>query len=1302
MFSLWSTKLTGSDGTYNIDITNIRQDPDNTHSILGGFNNDFNSPFSYSKTGTDSKIYVQAECGDSNTGSETKTTTDAAYTGSGYDNFDVPVAAPLNVSIADAAVGEGDGNAILTITLNKTNSTDVTVQLDTADVSATAGDDYTAVTASTVTIPANETSTTTTVPITDDTLDELVETFTATISSPSTGLLLKTGGDIATVTITDNDGPPDVSMASATASVTEGNGSSTTTADVTVTLSTVSGLDVTVDCTTADGTAASASDYDQADGLTLTIAAGDPSGTIQITVNGDDTFEDNETFTVTLSNALSDSVGASIVTITTTVGTINNDDAPDTAVDIDTDIGSTDEDNAFTSTASVLANDPSDSVSGVTLTAVLVDDVSPGRGTLTLNSDGFFTFNPDGDFESLAPAQSTTTTFTYKARFIGPAGTFDSDPTTTTITVTGLNDGPETIDLFYSVQPDTNNVVTVANGLVNRGVTDVDSTTLTVSLVGSVSTGTLILLGDGSFTYDPGTFKGNATFVCEASDTLLTSNTSTVTLGQGPTLVLKVVTSTGAVTVGSVDEDATGAQFKVEITLVNGTTTPSTADFSTINDTAVSGTDFGTPSASSVSLNVNDTTTIITIPVINDAAATKVREGTEMFYVVLDNPGPGGLTIIAGGPGTTTMESVSIVDPSDAPTLSVEDLTGLKAVAEPNSVVTADVVVVLTGRTLLGAEVWFSTADGTSTTTDNAVDTNSVSPFVPDYVATSTNVVFGANATAPSITKTVSVTIRNDDIDEFIEVFNANLSVATEPAGSPGQITSLTITDAQADVIIVDADLAPVLVVSNPDAVVEGGTANVTVTLIGASSRGVTVIIETVGGGTATAGADYDFNSTTLSWSPDETGDNQVLFDIVTNPDTVEEDAESVIIKLRNASSTGADGVILLDTTTGKSAKKDSTLVQADADATAVLQINDDEPAMKVVTIVSEGEGMPGDPYFLVFTGLPNPDPGVTALAAVPELMQKAYGLDEVRSKPATHVWMGMITTTDPLGPMTFDSYTVGGTPVSATLDVVGQRTNRSFYLFPGTNYTGLALVPDSSNDTFVELLAESVPNANQELIDAIKAANLDNTELDRDVVKLEDVVETVWTFVAGSTVPTWNTYMTLEPVTGGGAEGGSLIDLEPFQGMLIETRTVAIGDTTTVPVFDQATASVVLHPVPVRMNIVGPFAKDDLPPPSKTFSIGFNLMAPHIWAETPFDTVFGGSGGDISETFSTALSRWRALEPWSETYVEIIEMWVTESASIPPFVGPGVLSPELAYWVRVAEGTPTLTATGPSTFDWP
>lgn len=79
---------------------------------------------------------------------------------------------------------------------------------------------------------------------------------------------------------------------------------------------------MSVDYTTANGTAVSGSDYTAASG-TITFAAGATTANIPVTVIDDAITEPNETFTITISNPVNASLGAT----TTHTYTINNDDA---------------------------------------------------------------------------------------------------------------------------------------------------------------------------------------------------------------------------------------------------------------------------------------------------------------------------------------------------------------------------------------------------------------------------------------------------------------------------------------------------------------------------------------------------------------------------------------------------------------------------------------------------------------------------------------------------------------------------------------------------------------------------------------------------------------------------------------------------------------------------------------------------------------------------------------------------------------------------------------------------------------
>jgi hypothetical protein len=94
--------------------------------------------------------------------------------------------------------------------------------------------------------------------------------------------------------------PPPPSIRIGDANITEGH-AGTAAASFTVTLSAPSTEAITVAYATADGTATAGSDYQAAPG-TLTIPAGQTTGTITVLVNGDRLGEPNETFFVNLGN----------------------------------------------------------------------------------------------------------------------------------------------------------------------------------------------------------------------------------------------------------------------------------------------------------------------------------------------------------------------------------------------------------------------------------------------------------------------------------------------------------------------------------------------------------------------------------------------------------------------------------------------------------------------------------------------------------------------------------------------------------------------------------------------------------------------------------------------------------------------------------------------------------------------------------------------------------------------------------------------------------------------------------------
>ena len=95
------------------------------------------------------------------------------------------IAGPPSLSVADAEVDEGPNAALaFTVALSRAAAGPVTVDYATSDVTATAGEDYTAA-SGTLTFAAGETEKTVSVAVLDDAHDDDGETLTLTLSNPS-------------------------------------------------------------------------------------------------------------------------------------------------------------------------------------------------------------------------------------------------------------------------------------------------------------------------------------------------------------------------------------------------------------------------------------------------------------------------------------------------------------------------------------------------------------------------------------------------------------------------------------------------------------------------------------------------------------------------------------------------------------------------------------------------------------------------------------------------------------------------------------------------------------------------------------------------------------------------------------------------------------------------------------------------------------------------------------------------------------------------------------------------------------
>ncbi len=194
-----------------------------------------------------------------------------------------------------ASPQEGTGttnNASFEVRLSNPSHQTITVAFATADGTATVGADYTA-TSGTITFNPGETTKSVTVALIGDNIDEVNETFVVNLSNATNATITGAQG---VATILDDDGPT-ISINSI--SIAEGH-TGLTNAVFTLTLSVPSVQNVFVSVVTFDITATGNLDYLRLFGSSVSIPAGQTSGTVTVRLIGDFQVESDEQFTVQL------------------------------------------------------------------------------------------------------------------------------------------------------------------------------------------------------------------------------------------------------------------------------------------------------------------------------------------------------------------------------------------------------------------------------------------------------------------------------------------------------------------------------------------------------------------------------------------------------------------------------------------------------------------------------------------------------------------------------------------------------------------------------------------------------------------------------------------------------------------------------------------------------------------------------------------------------------------------------------------------------------------------------------------
>ncbi|HYJ85638.1 MAG TPA: Calx-beta domain-containing protein, partial [Pyrinomonadaceae bacterium] len=811
---------------------------------------------------------------------------------------------PLNVctpgptpalSIDDVIATEGnEGTKIFSFIVSLSSpapSTDVTFDIATQDLTATtANNDYVARQLTKQIIPAGHQTYRFDVVVNGDVAAEPDEAFAVDLSNLTGAVIIgdRAANDARGVGTIGNDDLPSLSINDI--SLAEGD-SGTTTFNFTLSLSAPAPeKGVSFDIGTANGSAVTADDDYVSQSLgSRQIGFGQQTFTFSVLVNGDLTIEPNETFLVNVSN-----VGGASVSDFQAMGTILNDDSPVLSVN---DVAVT-EGNSGTTTASftVTSSRPAPA-GGITFNISTHDD------TATASSEDY--------------VSKTLTNQTIPAG--SAAYTFD---------VTTNGDTLVESDETFLVKLTAVSGATISDDTGLGTIQNDDTPNIVVSQ----------LYGGG----------GNAGAVFK-NDFIEVFNRGATTINLAGWSV-QYTSATGSTwSVTPLCSTATclllpGQYFLVEEDQGSGGTTnlPTPDATGTIAMTAGAGKVAVVSSATALSGTCPSSANILDL--VGYGATASCFEGS---------PAPAPSNTLAalrkgGGCVDTANNAADLFTHSASPRssaypinacsgqtvdLTINDVTVMETDAE---VVAATFTVTLHGSTGSTVTVDYSTSDVTA-----------VAPS--DYQAiTSTQLVFIPG----DVTKTVTVHLNGDTLDEPNETFFVNLSNATNAA----------ILDNQGQGTITDNDVPPALSLNDVSQNETNGVTTLAFTVhlsAPALTGGVSFDIATADGTAQDdnpASEDNDYVGQALTGVTIPAGSQDYVFNVTVNGDVLNEQNETFFVTVSNVS-----GAII-----------------GDAQGLATIQ-NDDSPMLNI-NDVTQAEGNAGASIFnfTVTSTLPAPTGGIS------------------------------------------------------------------------------------------------------------------------------------------------------------------------------------------------------------------------------------------------------------------------------------------------------------------------------------
>ena len=423
-------------------------------------------------------------------------------------------------------------------------------------------------------------------------------------------------------------------------SANEGN-AGTTAFNFTVSLSAASTQTVTVNFTTANGTATAGSDYVANSGA-VTFNPGETSKTVTIQVNGDTVSEPNETFNVILSGAVNGTIADG-----TGVGTIVDDDQAALSI---TDVTLTE---GNTGTKAFNFN--------VTLSRASSQTVSVNFATANGSATAGIDYFGSNGSVSFSPGETTkTVTVTVNGDSdVEPDETFFVNLSGATNASIADNQGQGLIqnDDFSVPSLSINDVslnegntgTTAFNFTVN--LTPVSSQVVTVNYATAngtaIAPGDYVAVGSTLLTFGAGVASQQVTILVNGDTTIEAAETFTVNLSNPSNAALSDPVGLGTIQNDdgaqpgisindiSLNEGNTGTTpFNFTVTLSAPTAQTVTVSYATASGTALFPVDFNNITATTLTFNPNETSKQIQVNVNGDT----LLEPNETFFVNLSNP----------------------------------------------------------------------------------------------------------------------------------------------------------------------------------------------------------------------------------------------------------------------------------------------------------------------------------------------------------------------------------------------------------------------------------------------------------------------------------------------------------------------------------------------------------------------------------------------------------------------------------------------------------------------------------------